>query len=449
MSNGDGEAKESVRPIGVRNVATILLLGTSGQIAWSVENTWFNTFVYDEITRDPVPIAWMVAISAITATLTTIIIGTLSDQARGKWGMRKPFIVFGYIAWGIVTALYPTIAWIQAVGVAVVMVVVVDAIMTFFGSTANDAAYNAWATDIGHSSNRNRIQALNYICAFLANIIALGLAGIIIDSFGYLAFFFILGGSVTVSGLVSSVLIEIVSPEPGNGQQAAPLKEEFFALFRPAIVRENKTLFLLFTNMALTGISSQVYTPYLLIFLENYVGLSKTLMSIVLGIFVLITVVLILAIGYISHRFNRKSAILIGTITGGIMTTLVGIVAPSLVGGDPSLVIVMVMLYFIGTVPGFVAAVVHGGWLQDCYPPGNVGKFQGVRMVFMVALPMVIGPPIGSAVIHAFGIPSGDGFIPTPEIFIFGGLLSLLAIIPVLFIRKDEGVVRLDKLARG
>ncbi|MHA1561824.1 MAG: hypothetical protein ACTSPA_06820, partial [Promethearchaeota archaeon] len=54
---------------------TIVTLAIVGEIAWAIENTWFNVFVYDEITKDPAPIAWMVAVSAITATLTTIFIG--------------------------------------------------------------------------------------------------------------------------------------------------------------------------------------------------------------------------------------------------------------------------------------------------------------------------------------------------------------------------------------
>ena len=34
-------------------------LALTGQIAWAVENSWFNTFVYDTITPDPRPVAWM------------------------------------------------------------------------------------------------------------------------------------------------------------------------------------------------------------------------------------------------------------------------------------------------------------------------------------------------------------------------------------------------------
>ena len=85
-------------------------LALTGQIAWAVENSWFNTFVYDTITPDPRPVAWMVAGSAITATLTTLFMGTLSDRTRSRWGRRRPFILVGYILWGLSTVLFPTVA---------------------------------------------------------------------------------------------------------------------------------------------------------------------------------------------------------------------------------------------------------------------------------------------------------------------------------------------------
>ena len=73
-------SKPKIRKIGLRNIISILLIGTAGQIAWAVENSWFNTFVYDEITTDPTPVAWMVSVSAATATITTIILGTFRDR---------------------------------------------------------------------------------------------------------------------------------------------------------------------------------------------------------------------------------------------------------------------------------------------------------------------------------------------------------------------------------
>jgi len=77
----------------------LTVLAITGQIAWAVENSWFNTFVFDTITPDPRPVAWMVAASAVTATLTTLIMGTLSDRTRSKLGRKRPYILFGSTIW--------------------------------------------------------------------------------------------------------------------------------------------------------------------------------------------------------------------------------------------------------------------------------------------------------------------------------------------------------------
>jgi Na+/melibiose symporter-like transporter len=104
----------------------IILLAFSGQLAWGVENQFFNTFMYNNITPDPRPVSWMVAASAIAATLTTILMGTLSDRTRSRWGRRKPFILFGYLAWGVMTALYPSAAFFKPVGLAIGMAILLD-----------------------------------------------------------------------------------------------------------------------------------------------------------------------------------------------------------------------------------------------------------------------------------------------------------------------------------
>jgi MFS family permease len=62
----------------------IILLSFAGQLAWGVENQYFNTFVYDQIIPDPRLISYMVAASALTATLTSILMGALSDRTRSR-----------------------------------------------------------------------------------------------------------------------------------------------------------------------------------------------------------------------------------------------------------------------------------------------------------------------------------------------------------------------------
>ena len=71
----------------------LVLFGLMGQIAWVVENMYLNVFIYKMFNASAEDISLMVAASAVSATVTTIIIGALSD----KIGKRKIFICGGYL----------------------------------------------------------------------------------------------------------------------------------------------------------------------------------------------------------------------------------------------------------------------------------------------------------------------------------------------------------------
>ena len=75
----------------------LVIFGLVGQIAWVVENMYLNVFMYRMFHASAGEIAAMVSASAVTATLTTMLIGALSD----KLGRRKVFICGGYLLWGI------------------------------------------------------------------------------------------------------------------------------------------------------------------------------------------------------------------------------------------------------------------------------------------------------------------------------------------------------------
>jgi MFS family permease len=424
-----------VKPIGARNISVIFILGIAGQIAWAVENSWFNTFVYDEMTTDPTPIAWMVAVSAVTATLTTIFIGTLSDQTKLKWGRRKPYLVLGYILWGIITALFPLVAWIQNLGIAIVMVIVMDAVMTFFGSTANDAAFSAWITDISHSSNRNRIQSYNQITGLIANLVALGAAGIIIEQFDYFVFFYGLGGIVSICGLLSQFFIKEKPVAPEEWPEPKTYWKRIVGILSPGLFRNNRILTLLFFNMALGGIAGQISSPYTFIYIEHYLGFPKDMIGVIGGVVILFSTLFLIFVGAYSHRFNRKRIIVVSTILNACFTVIVAFMR-SLWS--------LTFMYTLSMALGLASSSVHAAWMQDKYPEGDVGRFQGIRMIFFVLLPMVIGPPIGSAVIKQFGaeVLGVEGYVPTPEIFIISAIASLFALIPLFFIKKEEGRVK-------
>jgi MFS family permease len=412
-------------------------LAITGQIAWAVENSWFNTFVYDTITPDPRPVAWMVAASAITATLTTLLMGALSDRARTRWGRRRPFILFGYICWGLSTILFPTVAYIKVSSLAVVMVVLADSLMTFFGSTANDAAFNAWTADIASSDQRGRVEGVLNLSVFIAQIVAMVAAGMIIDSVGYFVFFYALGAIVTVVGLIAgSLLREPALPEIGEHRR--PFWDEFKELFSLDTLKNNRELFILLIFIMITSIGMQVSFPYMIVYLENYIGVSKTEFSVIGGAVMVGSALVAIPFGMLADRWSKRAMMAIALVVsslGGILLSLFSSLALLALAG------------FLWQGFAVATSIASVAWLKDLLPEQNRGKFLGIRMIFWIAIPMILGPAIGSALIRAYGIPTvtnGEaGFIPVPIIFQVGSLVSLLGLIPLVFIRKPHAA-RID-----
>ena len=63
----------------------LVLFSLIGQIAWVVENMYFNVFIYKMFRAGAEDIALMVSASAVSATVTTLFMGALSDRI----GKRK------------------------------------------------------------------------------------------------------------------------------------------------------------------------------------------------------------------------------------------------------------------------------------------------------------------------------------------------------------------------
>jgi len=421
------------KPIKSRTWIVMLALALVGQIAWAVENSWFNTFVYDTITPDPRPVAWMVAASAITATLTTLLVGTLSDRTHSRWGRRRPYILVGYVLWGLSTILFPIVAYIRTTSIAVVMVVLADSIMTFFGSTANDAAFSAWTVDVATPYTRGRVEGVLNLSVFLAQIVAMVAAGMLIDSLGYFNFFYTLGGIVILVGLIGGLFLREPSYEVESVETRKPFLKEFAELFSLDTLRNNKNLFILLLFIMIASIGMQISFPYMIVYLENYVGVSKSEFSIIGGAVMLGSAVLAIPFGIIADRWKKRLMIAIAII----LSSLGGILL-SIVESLPLLALTG-LVWQAFSVASSIASV---AWLKDLLPEESRGKFLGIRMIFWIAIPMVIGPAIGSHLIQTFGIPTivnGEaGFIPVPIIFQVGSLVSLLSLIPLAFMKARK-----------
>ena len=125
-------------------------------------------------------ISLMVAASAVSATLTTVFLGALSDRI----GKRKLLICGGYILWGLSIFSFTLVrtdviggifgAATSAASVCITITIILDCVMTFFGSTANDAAFNAWLTDSTDDSNRGAAEGINAMMPLVAILVVFG-----------------------------------------------------------------------------------------------------------------------------------------------------------------------------------------------------------------------------------------------------------------------------------
>ena len=85
--------------LGKKFYLALVIFSLVGQVAWVVENMYLNVFIYEMFNATAEQISLMVAASAVAATVTTLLIGALSD----KVGKRKIFICGGYTHSGIAT----------------------------------------------------------------------------------------------------------------------------------------------------------------------------------------------------------------------------------------------------------------------------------------------------------------------------------------------------------
>lgn len=412
--------------------ATLILIGLIGQFAWTIENMYFNVYLYNTISQDTTAIAVMVAASAAAATLTTLVMGALSD----KLAKRKVFICAGYTLWGISTLSFGFISvanmasWFpaaNAVALASGSVVAMDCVMTFFGSTANDAAFNAYITDVTDESNRGRAESVLATLPLISMLVIFGLFDGMTQNGRWKEFFLIFGIMVILTGITGIFLIR----EP----QLKKHDERYFSNiiygFRPLVIKQNGALYTALAAFGIFSVAVQVFFPYLIIYLQNYLHIDAY--AVVLGIVLIFASAVSVLSGGLMDKLGRLNCVL---PAAGIM--LAGLV---LMFFARSAVFVTVSGAIMMSGYMLVTAALSAT-VRDHTPEGKVGMFQGIRMIFAVLLPMVIGPFIGSAVIKGSGATYTElGIVkdvPTPYIFLASAAVLLFTAIPVSMLRRRK-----------
>lgn len=406
-----------------KNWALIWILGLAGQLCWNVENAWFNTFVYAKIAPNPTIISWMIGVSATVTTFATFFVGTLGDR-KGK---RKPYIAWGYILWGIFTIAFGIAEFLpkSSIVAAGCFVVGMDAIMSFFGSVGYDSAFSAWTTDISDESNRGKVGGAFATMPVLATIFGSIASGIIIEVFGFFTFFIIIGSIVSLIGIFTLFMLQDAKTLHAK-KDLQGFWHQFFSVFNYKTVHNNKELFWVFTIMMVYFIGFNVYFPYVTIYFVNFLGMDYTITGIVQGVSLLVAVLLTIPTARFIDRGKNTSV-----IAGALLINVVGLVIISL-----SKLIFILGIGMLLTGIGYVVILqTLTAWFKNLYPEDQRGQFEGIKQLFFVCIPMIIGPTFSNIIISNFGakgvVNGQSGMIPNEMLFIVSAILTLITFLPL------------------
>lgn len=388
--------------------SALLIFGLAGQIAWTVENMYLNVFIYKLFHASSSDISIMVGLSAVIATLTTWIMGAISDYI----GKRKLLICGGYILWGISILGFRFIStenmMVTAATLGIQLAIILDCLMTFFGSTANDASFNAWLTDKGDQSNRGNIEGINSILPILSMIVVFGaFMNFNLDlADSWQTIFTIIGCLILIIGLFGLFLIDETSKKSENS-----FKDILFYSLRKDIVSNNKMLYATLIAFCVFATSIQVFMPYLILYFEVGLGLENYVL-----IFAPATLIAAILTTFLSKIYDLQGIQLSSTISVTIL--MIGYLFMIFFTNTPCVFIgtLFIMIGYMTTLAIFLAEV------RNRIPENCAGQFQGIRMICQVLIPGVVGPMIGSILLsNAEQILNNDGtysFVPNRMIFI-------------------------------
>ena len=434
--------KSKATPLPGKTWFLIVLLALMGQVAWAVENNFFNLFIQDVFGASLSDVALMVSASAITATATTLLAGVWSDRV----GRRKVFVVAGTLLWGLSICAFAVLQNISqalardaaaAAALGITLTIAFDCIMTFFGSLANDSAFNAWVTDITDDTNRGRVEGVNSSMPLLSMLAVFGGAMFLMVvgpdgsvTYDYPVFFTIIGGIVLATGLIAAVLMKDSHPEPRRDTNY--LSEVVYG-FRPSAARENRMLYLVLAAYCVFAIAMQVFMPYYVLYLRLPYILGENYVFVMAPCIIIASVFTILYGRRVDKRGFLRSIML------PLVLFLVGCAVLTVLSNAPGVFVgsMLMLSGYLGSVACF------GAEIRNNTPGDRVGLYQGIRIFMVVLVPMLIGPWIGSTISAQSGAVVGlgvvgDGFTPSSLVFAGGAAVALLTFVVLWFIRKEK-----------
>ena len=441
-------------------------MGLAGQLCWNMENQWFNTFVYAKISGDVNIVTWMVIVSTLVTTISTFVFGTLSD----RMGKRKIFVSYGYIIWGATTILFGMTEYARDSGIGVLvslsgfLVVLTDAIMSFFGSMGCDSGYNVWVNDHTDDNNKGQVGAALAVLPVIATVIGTVVGGILVnignptvgtDAYdpsqdNYQLLFWVMGSFVIIMGIVSLWLMKD-APDVKSHKDGS-FWYQLTSVFQMDTLNENPHLK---EMLWACGVTCAFFIPFNFYFthLGNWmiydIGMTATNMGLVEGIGLLGAALMTIPFSKLINREKTPLVALTGVLANALGLFLIYFFVKSPADVDAA------NLFSAKNVPLFITVFLVGTgyvlmtqacmiWVRGLFPEEKRGQLEGVRVISFTLIPMFLGTLIGNYIIKHTpqSEPKYDIYghiidVPQENLFMIAGFLVLLTLIPLYFAEKE------------
>lgn len=451
--------------LSVRIWTAIIVFMFMGSIAANTETMFLGLFLDGTVFKDGSmgaritltdTVNLIASLSAVVSGIAAFVMGAISERMKN----RKKFISSGFIIWGIVMLIFSTVKrenvsnifgfkyLADTITVTAVIVILFSLILAFLRSTTNDTAFNSWVTDVSTPQTSAKIETAYTIMGLVTTgIITVLVSNAQTGKMEYSAVFVIFGILAIIIGILGFWLIEepCQKTEVYEADKETSYLSDIFYGFKPSVVKENVNLYLILSSGCLFNCAFKVFYPYLFIYIGSVIipaneGVNllsiEVLITIIVVLFTIVSGVILLMKLYTINKalsfIPSVICLIIGLLIVSTTKNIVGFIA----GFGPALLgYIIIMIQF-------------GATVRDNIPKDKVGLFQGIRMIFLIFIPSIIGPTLGNIAAKNSDVTyMSNGAVkvlPTEAMFLYSAVVAVLIFIPMLlFLKKDkEKIIR-------
>ncbi len=433
------KAEKATKISDMKRWIIIWTLGLIGQIGWNIEGTWFNTFVYEKIDKTPSIITPMLILSALATTVSIFLFGTLTDRT----GKRRNLISSGFIGWGLLFIFFGATQFIArknlAVGIASILVM--DMLISFFGSMSTDVGYSTWLTDIMNNNNRGQIGAAIATQTVLGSLLGNIIGGYIVGKENnYLRLFVVVGSLFAFLGMISIFLFD--KKDDVKPSVRGSFTKQLSGIFNFKTILKNKEFMWVNLAVAIFFTGYNTYFPHLGNMLTQYIGYSATQMGIIKAVPMIFAMLATLPVSKFINKNKFVEVSLISVVTGLIGILSVFKTNPESIDVSKTFNFRLFFAIFLVGVSYIIMLQTTKTWTKNLHPQETKGQFEGIWAISFALIPAIIGSYVGEWIVKTGGetlfntVTQRYEYIPNGKVFLVGAIISTFSFIPIIIAKK-------------